>query len=78
MPDWFEGKPCPIEWYPPDTDEKKKNLGAFFEKHSPPSVAEKVPGYVQAVQEKHPEIKSWAILGVSSHLCVRQMPWLAY
>ncbi|KAI5860673.1 hypothetical protein GGS23DRAFT_579744 [Durotheca rogersii] len=63
MPDWFEGKPCPIEWFPPDTEEKQKNLGAFFKKHSPPSVAAKVPDYVKAVSAKHPEIKSWAILG---------------
>jgi hypothetical protein len=65
MPDWFEGKPVPIEWYPPKTDEQKENLGKFFEKHSPPSVAEKVPHYVKAVQEKYPSIKSWAIIGVS-------------
>ncbi|KAI0116589.1 Alpha/Beta hydrolase protein [Hypoxylon sp. NC0597] len=63
IPDWFKGEPCPIEWFPPDTPEKQKNLGAFFQKNPPPSVAAKVPDYVKAVQEKHPEIKSWAIIG---------------
>lgn len=63
MPDWFEGKPVPIECYPPKTDKQKEDLGKFFEKHSPPSVAEKVPKYVKALQEKYPNIKSWAILG---------------
>ncbi|KAI0837893.1 Alpha/Beta hydrolase protein [Hypoxylon sp. FL0890] len=63
IPDWFKGEPCPLEWFPPDTPEKQKNLGAFFQKNPPPSVAAKVPDYVKAVQEKHPEIKSWAIIG---------------
>ncbi|KAI1815647.1 alpha/beta-hydrolase [Poronia punctata] len=63
IPDWFKGDPCPIEWFPPDNEDKQKKLGGFFQKNSPPSVAEKVPAYVKAVSEKHPEIKEWAILG---------------
>ncbi|ETS77822.1 hypothetical protein PFICI_09884 [Pestalotiopsis fici W106-1] len=63
MPDWFKGQPCPIEIFPPDTDDKKKQLGAFFEKFPPPSVAKQVPEYIKAVQSKHPEIKDWAIMG---------------
>ncbi|KAI0385156.1 hypothetical protein F5Y04DRAFT_206610 [Hypomontagnella monticulosa] len=63
MPDWFNGEPCPIEWFPPDTEEKQKNLGAFFQKNSPPSVAAKVPDYFKAVSAKHPQITSWAIMG---------------
>ena len=66
MPDWFKGEPCPIEWYPPDNEEKKKNLGAFFGKNPPPGVAEKIPGFLKAAEAKYPSIKSWAILGVSS------------
>lgn len=64
IPDWFNGEPAPLSWFPPDTEEKKKNLSAFFQKNSPPSVAAKVPDYVNAVSAKYPEIKSWAILGV--------------
>jgi dienelactone hydrolase len=30
MPDWFEGKPADISWYPPDTEEKGAQLKAFF------------------------------------------------
>ncbi|KAI1778911.1 Alpha/Beta hydrolase protein [Hypoxylon cercidicola] len=63
MPDWFAGEPCPLEWFPPDTEEKQKGLGAFFQKNPPPGVAAKVPGYVDAVSAKYPEIKSWAIIG---------------
>ncbi|KAI1632580.1 alpha/beta-hydrolase [Biscogniauxia mediterranea] len=63
IPDWFHGEPCPIEWFPPDNEDKKKKLGAFFQKNSPPSVAAKVPDYAKAVSAKYPEIKDWAILG---------------
>ncbi|KAI1337193.1 hypothetical protein F5Y15DRAFT_391708 [Xylariaceae sp. FL0016] len=64
MPDWFKGEPCPIEWFPPDNEEKQKNLGGFFQKNPPPGVAEKVPDYVKALQAKYPEIKEWAIIGL--------------
>jgi dienelactone hydrolase len=63
IPDWFKGDPCPIEWFPPDTEEKQKNLGGFFQKNPPPSVAAKVPDYLKAVSEKYPAIKTWSILG---------------
>ena len=51
--------------YPPDTEEKQKNLGAWFGKHGPQPTAAELPGYVKAVQEKNPSVKSWALLGVS-------------
>ncbi|KAK3354743.1 Alpha/Beta hydrolase protein [Neurospora tetraspora] len=63
MPDWFKGEPCPIEWYPPDNDEKKKNLGAFFGKNPPQGVAEKLPAFVKTLSAKHANIKSWGIIG---------------
>lgn len=62
---------CPIidPWacddrYPPDNEDKQKKLGAFFQKYPPQSVADKVPAYVNALKEKNPSIKSWAIIGV--------------
>ncbi|KAI0439427.1 hypothetical protein F4803DRAFT_531151 [Xylaria telfairii] len=63
IPDWFKGEPAPIEWFPPNTEEKQKSLGAFFQKNPPPGVASQLPGYVKALSEKYPEIKDWAILG---------------
>jgi hypothetical protein len=36
MPDFFEGKPADISWYPPDTDEKGKKLGEFFQTTAAP------------------------------------------
>lgn len=63
MPDWFKGEPCPIEFYPPDNEDKQKKLRAFFQKNSPPSVAAKVPDYVKVLEEKNPSIKSWGVIG---------------
>nr|CDN29925.1 Putative protein of unknown function [Podospora anserina] len=62
IPDWFKGEPCPIEWYPPNTEEKQKNLGAFFGRNPPPGVAGKLPEYVKALKEKT-GVQEWAILG---------------
>ncbi|KAK7209807.1 hypothetical protein V2G26_016985 [Clonostachys chloroleuca] len=36
MPDLFHGVPCPIEIYPPDNEDKQKQLGAFFGKYPLP------------------------------------------
>lgn len=66
IPDWFKGEPASIEWFPPNTEEKQKSLGAFFQKNPPPGVASQLPGYVKALSEKYPEIKDWAVLGVSN------------
>jgi len=63
MPDWFKGDACPIEWYPPTTDQKKKDLGGWFGKHPPAGVAEALPNYVKALNDKYPSVKSWGVLG---------------
>jgi hypothetical protein len=47
MPDWFEGQPADISWYPPDTKEKGEKLGAFFQgPGAPPTTAGKIPEFV--------------------------------
>ncbi|KAG9236110.1 dienelactone hydrolase family protein-like protein [Amylocarpus encephaloides] len=64
MPDWLEGKPADISWYPPDTEEKGKLLGHFFQTTgAPPKTAEKVPGMITAIEEFSPPIKTWGIVG---------------
>lgn len=64
MPDFFEGKPADISWYPPDTDEKGKALGNFFQTSAaPPKTAEKVPTLVKEIQAKYPNIKTWGAVG---------------
>lgn len=62
IPDWFKGKPCPIDIYPPDNDDKKKQLGEFFETFPPPKIADQVPGYVDAIKSKD-SISKFGILG---------------
>jgi hypothetical protein len=54
----------PLIRYPPNTEEKQKNLGAFFGRNPPPGVAEKLPAFVKALSAKNPSIKSWGIVGV--------------
>ncbi|KAK3673128.1 hypothetical protein LTR78_006968 [Recurvomyces mirabilis] len=64
MPDFFDGKPVPIEWYPPDTKEKGEKLGEFFQTSAaPPKTLERIPKVLKAIQADRPEIKEWAILG---------------
>lgn len=63
IPDWFVGEPAQLSWLPPDTEEKQKNLGAFFQRFPPPVIASLIPAYVKSVAEKYPEIKEWAVIG---------------
>ncbi|KAI1185246.1 alpha/beta-hydrolase [Nemania serpens] len=63
IPDWFMGEPAQLSWLPPDTEEKQKNLGDFFQRFPPPVIASLLPGYVKSLSEKYPEIKEWAVIG---------------
>lgn len=64
MPDWFEGKPADISWYPADTPEKREKLAGFFENQGAPAkTASRVPKVVKEIQSQHPEIKEWGVLG---------------
>ncbi|OLN96549.1 putative AIM2 family protein C30D10.14 [Colletotrichum chlorophyti] len=63
IPDWFVGEPAPIEWFPPNTEEKQKNLGGFFQKFPPPKIAGLVPDYVKAVQSQYSSLESFGVLG---------------
>lgn len=38
----------------------------FFGKNPPQGVADALPGFVDTLKAQHPEIKSWAIVGVSN------------
>lgn len=51
--------------YPPDNDDKKKQLGDFFGTFPPPKIAGQVPEYVKAVKERDSSIQKLGILGVS-------------
>ncbi|KAI0527811.1 Alpha/Beta hydrolase protein [Xylaria bambusicola] len=63
MPDFFNGNPAKMEWYPPTTDEQNAALGEWFKDalwsiHQP-----KIPGILQADQMFNPNVKSWGIIG---------------
>lgn len=65
MPDFFYGKPLPLSVFPPDTDEKKKQMGDFFGgPAAPPKNAEKVPELVKKLGQKYTGIQKWASLGM--------------
>jgi len=64
MPDWFEGSPADISWYPPDNEEKGKKLGAFFSKEAaPPKTLNKIGPVLEAIKKSEPNITSWGIVG---------------
>ncbi|KAF1997855.1 dienelactone hydrolase family protein-like protein [Amniculicola lignicola CBS 123094] len=63
MPDFFEGEPADISWYPPQTDEHKQKLGKFFqEKAGPPKTLPRVKSIV-AELSKERGIEKWAAVG---------------
>jgi len=64
MPDWFDGDPADISWYPPDTPEKGEKLGNFFKtKAVAPVLLEKIPGVMETLAKENPDIEAWGIVG---------------
>ena len=63
MPDFFEGNPADISWYPPDTEEKGAKLGEWFKGIAPPKHLPKVPGLVEAAKKYNENIQNWGIIG---------------
>ncbi|PKX96158.1 dienelactone hydrolase family protein [Aspergillus novofumigatus IBT 16806] len=67
MPDFFEGQPADITWFPPQTEEHKQKLGNFFQtKAAPPANLPKIPPFVDEANKLAPNGKafeSWSILG---------------
>ena len=65
MPDFFEGSPADISWYPPDNDEKGQKLGEFFKtKAAPPKTLERIPKVVNELKNGPAQgISTWGIVG---------------
>ncbi|KAL9102862.1 MAG: hypothetical protein Q9163_002043 [Psora crenata] len=67
MPDFFLGKPVPLDMFPPDTDEKKKKLGEFFAGPAAPAkTAQLVPQLVKKLEatEEGKGVQKWGSLGM--------------
>jgi dienelactone hydrolase len=64
MPDLFDGKPADIAWYPPDTEEKGKKLGAFLGSTADqPKNVERVSKLMALMQSNYPYLTTWGIVG---------------
>jgi dienelactone hydrolase len=67
IPDFFEGHPADISWYPPQTEEQKQNLGNFFKTQAVPGKAlARIPGILEEANKLAEGIngfKDWAIVG---------------
>merc|ERR1712187_827259 len=65
MPDFFEGQPADITWFPPQTDEHKQKLGNFFQtKAAPPNTLSKIPNVVTEANKLSSRGSfEWSILG---------------
>jgi dienelactone hydrolase len=64
MPDFFDGKPADISWYPPGDDkDKQAKLGEFFKTQgAPPKTLERIPKVIEELK-KSKGVEKWAILG---------------
>ena len=63
MPDFFEGNPADISWYPPVTEEQKKALGARFPSRVPQTGVDKIPKLLKDIEKTYGP-KTWAVAGV--------------
>jgi dienelactone hydrolase len=64
MPDFFEGSPADISWYPPDNEEKGKKLGAFFQNEAaPPKTLGRIPKVLEAIKKDNSILSTWGIVG---------------
>lgn len=64
MPDFFDGKPADISWFPPTDEDKKAKLGNFFANQgAPPKTAAIVPSTLKEIEKLYPSIKTWGVAG---------------
>ncbi|OJJ80155.1 dienelactone hydrolase family protein [Aspergillus glaucus CBS 516.65] len=65
IPDFFEGQPADITWFPPQTNDHKQKLGNFFQtKAAPPNTLSKIPNVVSEANKLSSSGSfDWSILG---------------
>ncbi len=64
MPDFLEGNPADISWYPPDNAEKKEKLQGFLSGPAEPhKTMAKITKIMEDLKQKYPDISSWGVVG---------------
>jgi dienelactone hydrolase len=64
MPDFFSSEPAELSNYPPKTPKQFSYISQFMAGPADPSkTLPLIPGIMKELQEKNPEIESWAVLG---------------
>jgi len=67
IPDFFEGSPADISWYPPQTEEQKQNLATFFQTTADFNKAlSRIPGILEEANklaEDGTGFKTWGVVG---------------
>ncbi|KAK2746491.1 hypothetical protein FQN57_003117 [Myotisia sp. PD_48] len=68
MPDFFDGEPADISWYPPQTEEHQAKLGNFFgTKAVPQNTLSRIPAVLEEANSKFSPagtgFKAWGLLG---------------
>jgi dienelactone hydrolase len=65
MPDFFDGKPADISWYPPDTKEKGEKLGEFFNSQGAPGkTVERISKVLKEIESQRSSITEWGVVGL--------------
>ncbi|KAF6220729.1 hypothetical protein HO133_003162 [Letharia lupina] len=66
VPDFLRGQYASHTWFPPDTEEKQKAIGAYFGGHANFGTAkEKIPAVIKEIeQETKGTITKWAAVGL--------------
>jgi dienelactone hydrolase len=64
MPDFFDEDYISLSDYPPETQEQKSRIGAWFgDKANPEKAQNRIPQCLQAAKESNPNIKTWGAIG---------------
>lgn len=64
MPDFFDGDHIALSDYPPQTQEQKSKLGAWFgDKANPEKAQKRIPECLKAAEKSNSNIKTWGALG---------------
>jgi dienelactone hydrolase len=64
MPDFFDEDYISLSDYPPQTQEQKSKIGAWFgDKANPEKAQKRIPQCLQAAEESNSNIKTWGAIG---------------